>query len=294
MSTRRVNQTHRHNRGNRNDKFSKFLKKRPRTEYSPKRRSYLARIMEAESHSGRQVIAKITYPSELETAHTSADPDLYPSPFLPRLNMNVKKLFCRSLKRQHRQKLLGKKKKSVYKLLGDIFGRGRMFSVSKRNGSVRSPRRKTRAFSPKRTFPHHKKQTPQPRNQESKSWIESAVQIDSPPTLSKNVPELDPLCPPLNLDFNLDPSEGFINCLSENPNFSLDGPSDESCNQTVQNTETGQNVGFSSEIENGNLRNKSPEKEIVLWSRCAPQKKKPNQILGFMHRELVRRGNESC
>ena len=282
--------------------------------------------MEADSHSGKQVIAKITYPSELETVHNSSDPNLYPSPFLPRLNMNVKKVFCRSLKRQHRQKLLGKKKKSVYKSLGDIFGRGRMFSVSKRNGSVRSPRRKTRAFSPKRTFPHHKKQTPQaynqgtkswiettkidspatlskitpkfapvqPNNQGTKSWIETTKQIDSPPTLSKDAPELDPLCPPLNLDFNLDPSTDFVNCLSTYPDFSLDGPSHDSPDQNVQNSKMGKMFGFSSEIENINQRNKSPEKEIVLWSRCAPKKKTSNQILGFMHRELVRRGNESC
>lgn len=293
MSTRRVNQTHRLNRGNRNDKFSRFLKKRPRTEYSPKRRSYLARIMEADSQSGRQVIAKFTYPSELETQQTIQDPNFPPSPFLPRLNMNVKKLFCRSLKRQHRQKLLGKKKKAVYKPLGDIFGRGRMFSVAKRNSSIRSPRRKTRAFSPKRTFPHHlNHQKPEIRNNKIIKPEIKKKYIDSPPTLKLSNLEIDFLCPDLDLDSGLDQSSDFKNFESLNQDFSLDKHSHQFQNKIHEKQGKSVNFGVSSKIKIETLNSRNKEK--ILWSRCDSKKNIPKKILGFMHRELVRRGNESC
>ena len=271
MSSRRVNKSHRLDRGSRNDKFSRFLKKRPRLEYSPKRRSFLARIQDNDPQSTAQILARITM-SSTQPIHSSHNANSrIASPFRPRLGANVKKLFCRSLKRQHRQKLLRRKSNSTYKNSANIFGRT-LSSSSRRNNSTRSPRRKTRAFSPKPSFNNKRKE-----QRTARVTPRSPRNIILPPAARLPVLELDLFCPDLDLDsdFNLD----------------LDSPT-----QTIQsqlpeglNDKISKKLNLFSSSRSGDCFTGERETEMEIWCRSGTTKPAPALILAFMKKRVGNR-----
>ena len=271
MSSRRVNKSHRLDRGSRNDKFSRFLKKRPRLEYSPKRRSFLARIQDNDPQSTAQILARITMSSS-QTIHSSHNANSrIVSPYRPRLGANVKKLFCRSLKRQHRQKLLRRKSKSTYKNSANVFGRT-LSSSSRRNNSTRSPRRKTRAFSPKPAFNNKNKE-----QRTARATSRSPRNKILPPAARIPVLELDVFCPDLDLDSD----------------FTLDLDSQ---TRPIESQQSGGINGkvskkiclFSSSSRSADCLVPDSEAEMEIWCRSRTTKSAPALILGFMKK---REGN---